>query len=210
MRKHSALIVIAVLSFAGGLLSNRTTLPLFGQAQPGSGFAAVPGEKGGWDITGPYQVAANWPKPLSQLPGHDQWTWGATEAVFAESADRVFVIQLGELPKLQRPPVRALPDVGPSLSYPVGEVPFRHASQGQYASPPGGGAPGADPDDPAQAYKGRPGIDSRWEHLVLVFNPTATSSSSGRSGTRCCGVRTRFTSARTTRRSTSGSWTITI
>src|SRR5262249_5231813 len=54
--------------------------------------------------------------------------------------------------------------------FPVGEVPFRHASQGQYASPPGGGAPGADPDDPANAYKGRPGIDSRWEHLVLVFN----------------------------------------
>ena len=170
MRKHSALLVIAVVSFAGGLLINETALPLFGQAQPGSGFAAVPGEKGGWDITGPYQVAANWPKPLSQLPGHDQWTWGATEAVFAETANRVFVISLGALPKLQRPPVRALPEIGPSLSFPVGEVPFRHASQGQYASPPGGGGPGQDPDDPANAYKGRPGIDSLWENLVMVYN----------------------------------------
>ncbi|HEY3161534.1 MAG TPA: peptidyl-alpha-hydroxyglycine alpha-amidating lyase family protein [Vicinamibacterales bacterium] len=170
MRKHAALVLTAVAAFAGGLLVATTTLPVFSQAQPGAGFAAVPGEKGGWDITGPYDVVRDWPKPLAQLPGHEQWTWGAGEAIFAESADRVFFIQMGELPRLQRPPVAALPQIGPSLSYPVGEVPFRHASQGQYASPPGGGAPGADPDDPAQAYKGRPGIDSRWEHLFLVFN----------------------------------------
>jgi len=172
MRTHAALVLTAAAAFAGGLLVATTTLPVFSQAPPGAGFAAVPGEKGGWDITGPYDVVRDWPKPLSQLPGHEQWTWGAGEAIFAESADRVFFIQMGELPRLQRPPVAALPQIGPSLSYPVGEVPFRHASQGQYASPPGGGAPGADPDDPAQAYKGRPGIDSRWEHLVLVFNRT--------------------------------------
>jgi NHL repeat len=170
MRRYSSLLLIGAVTFAGGLLVGTASLSVQSQTQPGSGFAAVPGEKGGWDITGPYEVVSDWPKPLSQLPGHEQWTWGATEAVFAESADRVFVIELGELPKLQRPSVRALPDVGPSLSFPVGEVPFRHASQGQYASPPGGGAPGADPDDPANAYKGRPGIDSRWEHLILVFN----------------------------------------
>jgi hypothetical protein len=170
MRTHSAILVTAIVAFVGGLFVAVTTLSLQGQAPPGSGFAAVPGEKGGWDITGPYDVVRDWPKPLSQLPGHENWTWGAGEAIFAESADRVFFIQMGELPKLQRPPVAAIPQIGPSLSFPVGEVPFRHASQGQYASPPGGGAPGADPDDPAQAYKGRPGIDSRWEHLFLVFN----------------------------------------
>jgi DNA-binding beta-propeller fold protein YncE len=38
------------------------------------------------------------------------------------------------------------------------------------ASPPGAGGPGADPEDPAQAWKGRMGIDARWEHTVLVFN----------------------------------------
>jgi NHL repeat len=170
MRTQSAILVTAIVAFAGGLFVAGTTLSLQGQAQPGAGFAAVPGEKGGWDITGPYDVVRDWPKPLSQLPGHENWTWGAGEAIFAESADRVFFIQMGELPRLQRPPVAAIPQIGPSLSFPVGEVPFRHASQGQYASPPGGGAPGADPDDPAQAYKGRPGIDSRWEHLFLVFN----------------------------------------
>jgi DNA-binding beta-propeller fold protein YncE len=170
MRTHSAVLITGIVAFLGGLFVAVTTLSLEGQAQPGAGFAAVPGEKGGWDITGPYEVVRDWPKPLSQLPGHENWTWGAGEAIFAESADRVFFIQMGELPKLQRPPVTAIPQIGPSLSFPVGEVPFRHASQGQYASPPGGGAPGADPDDPAQAYKGRAGIDSRWEHLFLVFN----------------------------------------
>jgi DNA-binding beta-propeller fold protein YncE len=170
MRTHTAVFGTAIAAFAGGLFVAGTMLSLQGQAQPTAGFAAVPGEKGGWDITGPYDVVRDWPKPLSQLPGHENWTWGAGEAIFAESADRIFFIQMGELPKLQRPPVTALPQIGPSLSFPVGEVPFRHASQGQYASPPGGGAPGADPDDPAQAYKGRPDIDSRWEHLFLVFN----------------------------------------
>jgi hypothetical protein len=33
------------------------------------------------------------------------------EGVFAESADRVFFVQLGELPLLTRPPVTALPRV---------------------------------------------------------------------------------------------------
>jgi hypothetical protein len=193
MRRYSSLLLIGAVTFAGGLLVGTASLSVQSQTQPGSGFAAVPGEKGGWDITGPYEVVSDWPKPLSQLPGHEQWTWGATEAVFAESADRVFVIELGELPKLQRPSVRALPDVGPSLSFPVGEVPFRHASQGQYASPPGGGAPGADPDLPptrTRAGRGliRAGSTSSWSST-----PKVTSSSSGLSGTRCCGVRTRST-----------------
>src|SRR5512144_1721161 len=111
MRKHSVGLVTATVAFAGGLFAAVTTLSLYSQAQPGSGFAAVPGEKGGWDITGPYDVVRDWPKPLSQLPGHDQWTWGAGEAVFAESADRVFFIQMGELPKLTRPPVTAIPQI---------------------------------------------------------------------------------------------------
>ena len=113
---------------------------------------------------------AGWPKPLSQLPGHDDWTWGATEGLFAESPDRVLVVQLGELPALERPALRPMPEVGPSLSWPLNGVPYRYASQGGYASPPGGGAPGADPDDPAVQYRGRPGIDSRWEHLVIAYN----------------------------------------
>src|SRR5881227_3894746 len=90
MRPVSALLLIAVITFGAGLLVGTSTLSLQSQTQPAPGFAAVPGEKGGWDITGPYEVVRDWPKPLSQLPGHEQWTWGATEAVFAESRMQVF------------------------------------------------------------------------------------------------------------------------
>jgi len=41
-------------------------------AKPGSGFAAVPGEKRGWDLTGPYEVVPNWPRPMSQGSGHEK------------------------------------------------------------------------------------------------------------------------------------------
>ena len=70
MRTHSAFILTAIGAFAIGQFVAGTTLSVQSQAQPGSSFAAVPGEKGGWDITGPYDVARDWPKPLSQLPGH--------------------------------------------------------------------------------------------------------------------------------------------
>src|SRR6187397_1551694 len=57
------------------------------------GFAAVAGERGGQDQTGPYEVVPDWPKPLSQLPGHEKWTWGATQGIFAETPNRVFLLQ---------------------------------------------------------------------------------------------------------------------
>ena len=128
------------------------------------------GEKGGLDITGPYEVVADWPKPLANLPGHENWTWGSVQGVFAESPNRVYMVQRGELPAMQRPAARAVPDVGPSLSFPVGQAPFRNASQGPASSPPGAGGPGADPDDPKQAWQGRMGVDARWEHTIVVFN----------------------------------------
>lgn len=55
-------------------------------------------EKGGEDETGPYEVVDTWPRPL---PGHEGWTWGSTGGVFAESANRVFILQRGELPAPQ-------------------------------------------------------------------------------------------------------------
>jgi DNA-binding beta-propeller fold protein YncE len=52
-------------------------------------------EKGGEEETGPYDVVQNWPQ---QFPGHEGWTWGSTGGVFAETPNKVFVIQRGELP----------------------------------------------------------------------------------------------------------------
>ena len=60
----------------------------------GLSIIALAQEKGGGDETGAYEVVANWPTPLA---GHDGWVSGPITGVFAESPDRVFVLQRGEL-----------------------------------------------------------------------------------------------------------------
>src|ERR1700746_3987560 len=82
-----------------------------GQSPQQPRFAAVPGQKGGQDIFGGYEVVPNWPKPISSLPGNEKWTWGAGQGVFAESPNRVFILQRGELPNIQRPKTAKLPQL---------------------------------------------------------------------------------------------------
>ena len=94
----AALVLTASLVVAG----NRSTV-LRGQSRQDVRLAAVPSEKGGQDIFGAYEAVANWPKPLSALPGHEKWTWGAGQSVFAESPNRVFILQRGELPNRNYP-----------------------------------------------------------------------------------------------------------
>jgi DNA-binding beta-propeller fold protein YncE len=170
MRTRALVLFGAAAFFVLGFVAGNRLVTVRGQGKPGEGFAAVPGAKGGEDITGPYDVVANWPKPLSQLPGHDKWTWGAVEGIFAESPDRVFIVQRGEEPVLPRIPQTPVPQFGPSLSFPVGEVPVRNASQGPVASLPGGGAPGDKPEDRDKLWKGKAGVDARWEHTLVVVN----------------------------------------
>jgi hypothetical protein len=50
-------------------------------------------EKGGENETGPYDVAADWPQSL----GHPGWSWGSQGGIFAESPDKIFIVQRGEL-----------------------------------------------------------------------------------------------------------------
>ncbi len=57
-------------------------------------------EKGGEEETGPYQVMENWPQPL----GHPGWIWGSQGGVFAESPDKIFILQRGELPVPEKAP----------------------------------------------------------------------------------------------------------
>ncbi len=168
MRRKGAIVLGWAVMFALGFVFGSRVMLVQGQGR--AGFAAVPGAKGGEDVTGPYEVVEGWPKPLSQLPGHEKWTWGAVEGIFAESPERVFIAQRGEEPLLSRPPQTAVPDFGPSLSFPTAEVPFRNASQGPVASLPGGGAPGDKPEDAAKLWKGKEGVDARWEHNVVVVN----------------------------------------
>jgi peptidylamidoglycolate lyase len=165
MRRHSALVAAAAAVLVIGIAGYRSA-SLQGQGSQ-TGFAAVPGQKGGQDVFGGYD-AANWPKPLTSLPNHSGWTWGAGQYVFAESPNRVFVLQRGELPAIpKRPQPIRLPQLGPSIEFPMFRLPMRDATS---ASPPGQmfGPDGKTPGDDTDV--GKPGLDWRWEHIVTVFN----------------------------------------
>jgi len=127
-------------------------------------LAAVGGQIGGQDHTGPYEVDPDWPLPLSNFDNHESWTWGAMQGIFAESENRVFLIMRGELPELERPREVPYPEVGPSLSYPVTGTPFRNASVGPITSPGNTG-----PDGWSE-WQGTLGVDARWEHIIVVVN----------------------------------------
>jgi peptidylamidoglycolate lyase len=169
---NSRLVAIAIVGTLGlgiGIFLGRNIPAVEGQTAPASpSFAAVPGHRGGQDHTGPYEVVSDWPKPLSQLPGHEKWTWGAVQGIFAESPNRVFVLMRGELPKLERPEEVPYPSVGPSLSFPVSQTPFRNASVGPVSSPGNSGSDGWN------GWKGKMGVDARWEHNLVVVNAEGT------------------------------------
>jgi len=141
-------------------------MPAHGQSRQEIRVAAVPTEKGGQDIFGAYDIVANWPTPISTLPGHEKWTWGAGQSVFAESPNRVFILQRGELPNLQRPKTIQLPQLGPNIEFPIGRLPWRDATS---TSPPGqletpDGKVGDDSD------VGKAGIDFNWHHCIVVVD----------------------------------------
>jgi hypothetical protein len=165
------ILITAIVVAVGFYLFGNRMKPVQGVGTSEVSFAAVPGEKGGQDVYGPYEVVADWPKPLSTYPGQEKWTWGSPEGIFAESADRVYVVERGELPLLKRPPNTPIPQFGPSLSFPVNEVPFRNASQGPVAALPGEGGPGA-PGTGLQngEWKGKIGVDARWQYVFFVLN----------------------------------------
>src|SRR5262249_46854268 len=73
------------------------TLILSLLAAIGVGYVALaaPQEKGGDDRTGPYDVAQGWPQPLAfAKPGY---IWGSTGGIFAETPNRIFIANRGEL-----------------------------------------------------------------------------------------------------------------
>jgi hypothetical protein len=69
--------------------------------------------------------------------------------VFAESPNRVYLAQKGELPLFtQRPATIRLPQVGPGLQFPVFRLPLRQAGgaipNGDELDQPGNGTAGVD------------------------------------------------------------------
>src|SRR5678815_6048439 len=70
-------------------------------SEPASKTTDAAVERGGQDEFGPYELVENWPQPLPDGPDgikHEGWTWGSTGAVFAETPDRIWIAQRGELP----------------------------------------------------------------------------------------------------------------
>src|SRR5258708_2631718 len=161
MRTYALLAGVAVLGVIAGVqLSNTSTA---GEAVMGippgpiTGFAATPGAIGGQDMYGPYDIVKGWPKDISTVPGNEKWTWGAGQSIYAESPDRIYVLQRGELPNIKRPATKKLDEFGPGVLFPIGRLPYRDAT---VSSPPAAGGTGQDPKDGMRLYYGKLGVDA--------------------------------------------------
>jgi hypothetical protein len=164
MRKL-AVVLVMLFVMAMGLIVINISETAEAQGKPGAGFAAIPGSKGGQDTFGAYEVVKGWPKDISTLPGNEKWTYGAGQSVYAESPNRVFMLFRGELPNIPRPRPKMLTDMGPSIQFPIGRLPWRDATA---ASLPGGGAGGAIPGAPTDGWNGTLGVDAKWENCIVV------------------------------------------
>jgi len=174
MRKTAVTVAAVAISFLIGFLIAKQW-PV--QAKGDLSVAAISGQKGGQDMFGAYDIVKDWPKPLTALPGHEKWTYSAVESIYAEDPNRVFILQLGELPNIPRPQTRLLTDMGPNVMFPTGRLPWRDAT---FATLPGGGGGGALPEDGPRLWRGdKPpyrelGVDARWEHCLLVVDANGT------------------------------------
>jgi hypothetical protein len=119
MRKTSLMLLMLALGVGIGIIISGRLASVEARSKAGAGFAAVPGSLGSEDLTGPYDVVKNWPQDISTLPGNEKWTYGAGESVFAESPNRIYMLFRGELPKMAPPKAVILPQLGPSISFPV-------------------------------------------------------------------------------------------
>ena len=167
---RSAALAVAAGLTGGliGIMSATTTSAV--EAPKGVTYASVPGQVGGQDIFGPYEVVKGWPKDISTVPGNEKWTYGAGQAIFAESPNRIYALFRGELPNIKRPETKTLSDMGPSIKFPVGRLPWRDAT---VSSPPGAGGTGQDPKDGMKAWAaagGKLGVDAQWENCIVVFD----------------------------------------
>ncbi|MBV8728776.1 MAG: hypothetical protein JO336_03100, partial [Acidobacteriia bacterium] len=167
MRRHVTAVAIIGAVFITGFLLGSQIRSVQGKEQPGLGFAVFPGQKGGQDTFGPYDIVKDWPKNISTISGNENWTWGAGQSVYAESPNRVFLLFRGELPNIPRPETRLIPEFGPSLQFPIGRLPWRDAT---VAALPGAGGSGQDPDDGMKLWKGTLGVDAKWEHCLTVVD----------------------------------------
>ncbi|NOT26170.1 MAG: hypothetical protein HOP16_08700 [Acidobacteria bacterium] len=165
MRREISLVAAAAVGMAVATGLNFSEF-VSAQQRPAT-VAAVPGEKGGQDIWGAYEPVPDWPKDISKIPGNEGWTFGAGQSIFAESPNRVFLLQRGVLPAIERPKLQRL---APSVVFPIGRLPWRDAT---VASSPGNGGAGQSAEEGVEAWLkagNQWGVDSKWQHTVMVFN----------------------------------------
>ena len=177
MNKFVLIGVALVAGLAVGIPVGRgmttESAPAGDGAPASAGFAAVAGEIGGQDLFGAYDIVRDWPKDVSTLPGHENWTFGAAQGIFAENPNRVFLLARGELPNIKRPANTLIPAMGPSVQFPIGGLPWRSATQ---TALPGAGGAGGDPAKGFEIWRGTAppyrelGVDARWEHCLIVVD----------------------------------------
>src|SRR5919201_3311550 len=167
MRNRVLILLTGLIRLAAGYILNSPWVTAQGHI---TSISAIPNQKGGQDVFGGYEVVAGWPKDLSTIPGNEQWTFGAGSSVFAESPDRIYAVEHGELPNIKRPMTKKLSDMGPSIFFPIGRLPWRDTTS---ASPPGNGGSGQPAEGGMEAWEragNKMGVDARWEHNILVFD----------------------------------------
>jgi 6-bladed beta-propeller protein len=103
MRTNRSSHIVALAVIISGLVAVAgCSSPDNGNGEETAQAAGAPAqERGGQDEFGPYEPVANWPQPLPDGPDgvkHDGWTWGSVGAVYAETPDRIWIAQRGELP----------------------------------------------------------------------------------------------------------------
>ncbi len=103
---------------------------LMGNTHPVSAVAQQ--QKGGQDLYGPYQVIENWLQPLPDAAdhSHEARTFGSQAAVYAESPDRIWIAQRGEIPLPEgaepwTPYAQIIPSPGSATS-PRETIQFKH------------------------------------------------------------------------------------
>jgi peptidylamidoglycolate lyase len=83
--------VVSLVALLG--MSAILSSPVSLQQRQGQGQGFVE-QRGGFDVSGPYEVDQNWPKKTWPAPG---FIWGSQAGVYPESADKVFLVSRGEI-----------------------------------------------------------------------------------------------------------------
>src|SRR6202140_5413650 len=141
---------IMVMTVLGGLLLAILFLLYTSASVLAQGAMAQNHSQSDEQVSGPYDVVKNWPKALATLwPAEKGWTWGATQAIFAQNPNRIFISMRGELPIIKPGDFLSIYDEAQNVEVPgIGEdsrsiwltipmpgVPPRNASVGPMSSP---------------------------------------------------------------------------